>query len=115
MTTFFKELLSGFLDHPKTTVLTSQPEILELLDVNLPLYPHDLQTRILGMTEGTGVAMLDDLLSDMSDQTISVSSFADLQYHLDQMSQERQTQLSTLFSDLQSFYEGRLTRYHERA
>jgi hypothetical protein len=67
------------------------------------------------MTEGTGVAMLDDLLSDLSDQTISVSSFADLHYHLDRMSQERQTHLSTLFLDLQSFYEGRLTHFHERA
>ena len=59
--------------------------------------------------------MLDDLLSDISDQTISVFSFADLTYHLDQMSQERQTQLTTLFSDFQSFYEARLTHYHERA
>jgi hypothetical protein len=45
--------------------------------------------------------MLDDLLSDISDQTILVRSFSDLMYHLDQMSKERQTQLSTLFSDLQ--------------
>lgn len=67
------------------------------------------------MTEGTEVAMLDDLLSDITDQTISVFSFADLQYHLDRMSQERHTQLSTLFSDFKSFYEARLTHYHERA
>ena len=59
--------------------------------------------------------MLDDLLSDISDQTILVSSFADLMYHLDQMSQVRHTQLSILFSDLQSFYESRLAHYHERA
>ena len=59
--------------------------------------------------------MLDDLLSDISDQTISLSSFSDMMYHLDQMTLERQTQLSTLFSDLQLFYQGRLLCYHERA
>ena len=59
--------------------------------------------------------MLDDLLSDISDQTILVRSFSDLMYHLDQMSKERQTQLSTLFSDLKSFYESQLAHYHERA
>jgi hypothetical protein len=85
LTKHFKALLSKCLDHPKSTVFTSQPEVLELLDVNLPLYPDYLQTRIRGMTEGSTLAMLDDLLSDISDQTISVFSFADLKYHLDQM------------------------------